>query len=452
LSFAQFEREVTAERIRDKIAASKRKGLWMGGMVPLGYDADGRTLKPNEQEAKTVQSIYNLYFEHRTIRKVKEQADRLGLRSKARISKRSKKTSGGNSLGLGHIHAILTNPIYAGRIRHKKNVYEGKHSPIIKPELFDKVQTLLQQQSRKPRGKPQSSHSSPYVGKLFDETGDRLTPSHANKKGIRHRYYVSRRLIEDAANKKSTGSGKDANTIKDGWRLPAQPLEEAIARLISERFTSSDFTKLIIKNLSPSKASIRIERIKELTTVIEAKPAKAAQLTKSIHIEPGQIIVKLDMAQLAKQLKATLPQISHNHDNNHSDNHEPHIEGHTDNNVQGNPSSITAPFQLRKRGVETKLIIGGLNNELDSILIKNIAKAQQWYQDIKQGTTFDQIAEQEHTSIARIRQMINHAFIAPKIVNSILDGSQPIDFTSNYIQRNTLPSEWQKQHDLLSRL
>lgn len=457
LSFAQFEREVTAERIKDKIAASKRKGLWMGGMVPLGYDADGRTLKPNEQEAKTVQSIYNLYLEHRTIRKVKEQAVQLGLLSKSRFSKRTKKTSGGNSFGLGHIHAILTNPIYAGRIRHKKNIYEGKHPPIIKPELFDKVQTLLQQQSRKPRGKPQSPYSSPYVGKLFDETGDRLTPSHANKKGIRHRYYVSRRLIEGTTNKQLTGSINNDRTINDGWRLPARPLEEAIARLIHERLTSSDFTKLIIKNLSPAKAAMRIERTKQLATAITTKPAKAAQLTKSIQIKPGHITITLDPNQIAKKLKISLPQIDNNHDDNHFDDnhfddHESHIEVHTDNNARGSLSSITAPFQLRKRGVETKLIIGGLNNELDHILIKNIAKAQQWYQAIKQGTTFDQIAEQEHASIARMRQMINHAFIAPEIVKSVLDGYQPIDFTSNFIQRNALPSDWRKQHDLLSRL
>lgn len=447
LSFAQFEREVTAERIRDKIAASKRKGLWMGGMVPLGYDADGRTLKPNAQEAKTVQSIYSLYFKHRTIRKVKEHADRLGLRSKARISKRSKKTSGGNPFGLGHTHAILTNPIYAGRIRHKDKVYAGNHPPIVEPDLFDKVQTLLQQQSRKPRGKPQSPHSSLYVGKIFDETGDRLTPPHANKKGIRHRYYVSRRLIDGAANKKSTGGVKNDSTIKDGWRLPAQPLEEAITKLINERLLGSEFTKFAIRDLSPAEASIQIERTKELAIAITEKPAKAAVLTKSVHIESGHITITLDPNQIAKKLKISLPTIG-----NHSDDHAPDTEGRTDDEARGNLSIITAPFQRRKRGVETKLIIGGSTTELDPILIANIAKARQWYQAIKQGTTFDQIAEQERTSIARIRQMINHAFIAPEIVNSVLDGSQPIDFTSNYIQRNALPSDWQKQRNLLSRL
>lgn len=303
------------------------------------------------------------------------------------------KTSGGNPLGLGHIHALLSNPVYAGRIRHKNKVYDGNHPPIIEPDLFDKIQTLLQQQSRKQRGKLQSQHSSLYVGKLFDETGDRLTPSHANKKGIRHRYYVSRRLIEGTASKR-----KSTSAIRDGWRLPARPLEVAIARLISKRLTGSDFTKLTIKNLSPTDASKAIERAKEQAAAITIKPAKAARLTKSVRIEPGQITVKLDANQIAKKLKISLPAIDI-----HCDDYDPDIEGHTDDEVQDKLGVITAPFQLRKRGVEAKLIIGGSNSELDHILIKNIARAHQWYQAIKRGTTFDQIAEQEQTSIARIR-------------------------------------------------
>ena len=303
------------------------------------------------------------------------------------------------------------------------------------------MQTLLQQQSRKPRGKSQSPHSSLYIGKLFDETGDRLTPSHDNKRGIRHRYYVSRRLIEGKTHKKPTGA------IKDGWRLPAKPLEEAITRLTIQRLTNSGFTRQIIQNLTPAEAVNTIERVNQLALSITAKHAKAAQLTKSIHIIPGQITINLDPNQIAKKLKISLPAIG-----NHFDDHDHHTEDHTDDEARGSLSIITAPFQLRKRGVETKLIIGGLNNELDPILITNIDKAHQWYQAIKQGTTFDQIAEQEQTRIARIRLIINHAFIAPEIVISVLDGSQPIDFTSNFIQRNALPSDWQKQHELFSRL
>ncbi len=142
LSFAQFEREVTAERIRDKIAASKRKGLWMGGQVPLGYDADGRTLAINVSDARTIRTLYELYERLGTIRQVKQEADRLGLRSRRRTAPDGN-TSGGNPFDRGHIHHILTNPVYAGRIRHRDKVFEGQHDAVIEPDRWDAVQNQL---------------------------------------------------------------------------------------------------------------------------------------------------------------------------------------------------------------------------------------------------------------------------------------------------------------------
>ena len=174
LSFAQFEREVTAERIRDKVAASKRKGLWMGGRVPLGYEKDERTLRINEAEAETVQTLYALYRKHGTLRQVKAEADRLRLRStKQRFAADGTRT-GGLPFRRGHLHCLLTNPLYAGRIRHQRRVYEGQHPSIIAPELWDAVQTQLQAGAAKPRRRTTKGRAvrSPLAGKLFDETGD----------------------------------------------------------------------------------------------------------------------------------------------------------------------------------------------------------------------------------------------------------------------------------------
>ena len=157
LSFAQFEREVTAERIRDKIAASKRKGLWMGGNVPLGYDADGRSLKINESEAKTVRALYDLYREHGTIRLVKEATGNLGFRTKRRVAPDGK-VSGDQSFDRGHIYQILTNLIYAGRIRHKAQVHDGQHDAIIPPEDWDALQARMQgHAARKRKGQPRGA-------------------------------------------------------------------------------------------------------------------------------------------------------------------------------------------------------------------------------------------------------------------------------------------------------
>ena len=200
LSFAQFELEVTAERIRDKIAASKRKGLWMGGNVPLGYDPNGRTLTINEAEAMTVRAIYRLYHTYKTIFEVTNKARRLGLRSKHRTTP-SGEVKGGNAIDRGHIYHILTNPIYAGRIRHKKQVFEGQHPAIIDPKEWDEIQRRLSNRSGQKRGERAAAHPSPLAGNLFDETGDCLTPSHSVKNGKRFRYYISRRLVTGKSKK-----------------------------------------------------------------------------------------------------------------------------------------------------------------------------------------------------------------------------------------------------------
>lgn len=220
LSFAQFELEVTAERIRDKIAASKRKGLWMGGSVPLGYDPNGRTLTINETEAMTVRAISRLYHTHKTIFEVTNKARRLCLRSKRRITP-SGEVKGGNAIDRGHIYYILTNPIYAGCIRHKKQVFEGEHPAIIDPKEWDEIQRRLSNRSGQKRGERAAAHPSPLAGNLFDETGDCLTPSHSAKNGKRFRYYISRRLV--------TGKSKKH---PDAWRLPAPRLEASIARVV----------------------------------------------------------------------------------------------------------------------------------------------------------------------------------------------------------------------------
>ena len=152
----------------------------MGGNVPLGYQADGRTLKIDEDEAATVRTLYDLYREHRAIRLVKERAEELQLRTRRR-ERPDGRVTGGGSFDRGHIHHILANPIYAGRIRHKGQVYEGQHPAIIDPGEWDKLQAFLEGGATKARGTKQRATRSPLAGRLYDETGDRLTPSHSRK-------------------------------------------------------------------------------------------------------------------------------------------------------------------------------------------------------------------------------------------------------------------------------
>ena len=173
----------------------------MGGRVPLGYEKDERTLRINEAEVETVRTLYALYRKHGTLRQVKAEADHLGLRTKQRLTADGTRT-GRLPFRRGHLHCLLTNPLYAGRIRHQRRVYEGQHPSIIAPELWDAVQTQLQAGSAKPRRRTTKGRAarSPLAGKLFDETGDRLTPSHTKKKnGQRLRYLPDQLHVHERA-------------------------------------------------------------------------------------------------------------------------------------------------------------------------------------------------------------------------------------------------------------
>ena len=426
LSFAQFEREVTAERIRDKIAASKKKGLWMGGSAPLGYEPDGRTLKIVEDEAMTIRTLFDLYFEHGSIIAVKHEADRLGLRKKAREAEAQKPGAADQfPFDRGYVYYILSNPIYAGRIRHRNQTYEGQHPAIIDPVVFDDVQERLKETSGRARGQSQTgSKASLLAGKLFDETGDRLTPSHANKKGRRYRYYVSRRMIiGEGSPNTSKGAGGS------GWRLPAPALEQQLASAILTHLREHLPSDLLT---DPSAEDIR--RIRMLLD--ETAQSEATRILDIVlpciqrsTISPGTIELQLDGEAIANSL-AISPQA-----------------------INPKVLSFSSLFQFRKRGVETKLIIGtGTSTAPDATLIRNIAKAHQYYDAIKQGQAFEQIAKAENLSNRRVHQVITLAFLAPDIVKSIMQGEQPVGLTAQWLAQNPMPTDWQAQRRIVARL
>ncbi|SLN13484.1 DNA-invertase hin [Roseivivax jejudonensis] len=415
LSFAQFEREVTAERIRDKIAASKRRGLWMGGTVPIGYDPDGRTLTINEAGAATVRMLYDLYERLGSVRSVTEEAERQGLRSRKREGD-DRTRAGGGVLGRGHIHHILTNPLYAGRIRHRSQVYDGQHPAIIDPDRWDRVQAQLQAEAAKPRGKAASKRQSLLCGKLTDETGDRLTPSHSKSRtGQRLRYYVSHRLV--------TGR---AERHPDAWRLPADQLETRIASLVCGALSAPGLVPTLVPN-APADAIVNLTT--KLSTVLtEAGSDDILALVERVDIAPGSLTLALDASTIAERLNLDA------------------------NVIEVAPLVTSHPFQLRKRGVETRLVLGTPAVHLDRTLIRNIAKAHAWFERIKAGETFAEIAATEGTSKRRIQQLIDLAFLAPDIVRDVLAGTQPVGFTSDWCKRRTLPTDWTEQRALLATL
>src|SRR6202043_4154196 len=194
LSFAQFEREVTGERIRDKIAASKRKGMWMGGVPPLGYRAQDRKLVIVESEAEIVRLIFRRYAELGSVRLLKDELDARSIQSKLRTSA-SGRISGGKPFARGALYLMLQNRIYRGEIVHKEQSHPGEHTPIIDQPLWDAVQAQLASNAAERNSSARHLQPSLLAGLLFDGDGNRMTPSHAVKKGRRYRYYVSGSLI-----------------------------------------------------------------------------------------------------------------------------------------------------------------------------------------------------------------------------------------------------------------
>ncbi len=219
LSFAQFEREVTGERIRDKIAASKKKGMWMGGVPPLGYDVRERRLVVNPEEAETVRYIYQRYLQLGSVRELgRELADR-GIVSKVRVSQKGIR-SGGCRFSRGALYELLSNPLHIGEIRHRQERYPGQHEAIVPRELWQAVQQQLRTNAVRDRQAATRAIASPLAGKVFDPGGEPLYAQGAVKAGRRYRYYVSRSLVNGSA-------GDD----RKGWRLAAPELERAVVDL-----------------------------------------------------------------------------------------------------------------------------------------------------------------------------------------------------------------------------
>src|SRR5262249_18483169 len=231
LSFAQFEREVTGERIRDKIAASKKKGMWMGGVPALGYDVRERRLVINPAEAQTIRHIYERYLQLGCVRQLSKELDQRGIGPKVRVSRNGIK-SGGCRFSRGALYELLANPIYTGEIRHKQERHPGQHEAIVPRELWERVQQRLKDNAARGRGSANGSIASPLAGKLFEADGQPLYVQGAAKGRRRYRYYVSKSLV----NRSATDSRK-------GWRLSAPQLERALA--ITARQVLSDRSSLL---------------------------------------------------------------------------------------------------------------------------------------------------------------------------------------------------------------
>ena len=411
LFFAQFEREVTAERIRDKIAASKRKGLWMGGMTPLGYQARERTLVIDGGEAEIVRTLFCLCLELGCVRRVKEQADRLGLRTRRRVFP-SGKVYGGVTFTRGRIYHLLSNPVYIGQIRHKGQTHEGQHPPLVDREIWEAVQAKLAKNAARARRRETATAPSPLAGRFVDETGDRLTPAHAVRRGRRHRYYVSHRLIAQSGEKDL-----------DGWRLPAATLENAVVAMICDRFSDSTLLARLVRDPTATDIASLRDAARELVDALSSpnRTEPVAALIEEGRIAPGRLSVTLDREALAKRLRL-LP-----------------------DRINLDSLAIESGFTLRRRGVEARLVLEDAAPEIDHTLLRNVARGWSWFEEIKRGTPMQEIARREGLSQRRIARLVDLAFLAPDIVEAIVAGRQPVGLTSDLLIKSDHRMLWAEQ-------
>ena len=419
LSFAQFEREVTGERIRDKIAASKQKGMWMGGLVPLGYDVIDRRLLVNQSEAQTVLVIFRRYLELGSVRLLMEDLNRRGIRSKVRVAKNGKQ-SGGNLFFRGALYVLLSNPIYIGQIRHKGVRHPGLHEPIVDGELWEKTQRLLRSHAVRGVSRATKSVPSPLIGKLFDESGQSLTPSHAVKGERRYRYYVSRGLIKGTA-----------DSAEHGWRLPAPEIERTVAgsasQILSDRTAIATAAQTIglADNRLPSLFSAAAAWRERLQSEVEAGAALDALVDRVDLTDTGiRVSLKVPITEPVTRPAADAQELI-----------------------------ITRffPMTIRRRGVEMRLVIEGnraLAPRADSALLKAVARARQWSEDLLMGRaqSVAEIAEREGVADRYVRRVTRLAFLAPEIVEAIVAGNQPPELTAEALaERIDLPLLWTAQ-------
>lgn len=414
LSFAQFEREVTGERIRDKIAASKRKGMWMGGFVPLGYEARDRRLWIVEDEASIVRALFQLYLELGTVNAVKQEADRRGYRTKHRPHA-SERWQGDIPIFRGHLHKILRNPIYAGYIPHKGEMFEGDHTAIIDRTTWQAVQDQLDSRAVRKQTRITAKHPSMLAGLIFDAEGAPLSPSHANKNGHRYRYYVSRDIVQHGIK-------------QQGWRVPAAELEGATKRALASLLSNE--TRLI-EDLSLSGSHETKSAFSAATRLAERiDRALLIQLELSVTLREDGLVLSLERPRLREALELS-----------------------ANDNIEGR-LAFEVSLQIRRRGIEMKLVIGAGADDValvDQTLVRTIARGHAWFEDLVSGAapSIVEIAKREGVTMRYVSQHIDLAFLSPTIVEAILQGRQSVEMTSQSLKQVDLPVDWNEQSAVL---
>ena len=436
LSFAQFEREVAGERIRDKIAASKKKGMWMGGLPPLGYDVRDRRLVVKEGEAQTVLHIFRRYIELRSVRALKVELDAAGIRSKQRTFADGT-VYGGHKLSRGALYLMLQNRIYRGEITHKGNAYPGEHKAIVDEALWDKVQAVLAENRVDRTTGADAKYPSLLAGLAFDDSGERLTPTHAVKKGTRYRYYVSRSLI--------TGTAKDHS---QGRRIPAGNLENlVIGRL--RAFLADEGAMLSAISDAEENGAEQNRLIARGRQISGEFPTLTPDAIRSILMT---LVSRIDIKAEHVEIRVYRQRL---HDLLQAGSLEPCLADPAPASHPGEILKLKVKARLQRIGREMKLIVHNADDRAaaDPGLLRIVARAHDFQERLIQDPdlTVPAIASQERLTIGYLSRLLRLPSLAPDIVTAIINGKHPSELSAKRLMRLALklPTDWAGQRKLL---
>jgi site-specific DNA recombinase len=436
LSFAQFERELIGERVRDKIAASKKKGMWMGGTVPLGYDVRDRKLVVNESEARTVVDIFRRYLRLKSVRALAEELAAAGIRSKRRYHPDGSEY-GNQRFSHGALYLMLQNRTYRGEAIHKGQAYAGEHSAIVEQSLWDDVQAVLTENRVARANGANTKQPSLLTGMIFDEAGDRLTPTWSVKNGTRYRYYVSTSLV--------TGSWPTRSSRR---RIPAGNLERVVIDRLRSFFANQGevldaISGEVDEHVGHGQLIDGAKRIASKLDGDGSETTKAILKALVRHVEVAPDCVKIDICRrdLIEVLAA------------------PSIDLTTKDRRPTHPSdeviTFTAPVKLKRAGREIKMLVDnpGDKTSIDTSLLRIVARAHDIQARLAQNTnlTVHDIARQEEVTAAYVYTLLRLPWLAPDITTAIVNGRQSPQLNAKKLMRLTahLPADWGEQRVLL---
>ncbi len=386
LSFAQFEREVTSERIRDKVAASKRKGIFMGGPIPIGYRLESRRLIIDEAEAATVRMIFRRYLKLRSIGSLADELAANGVLTKKRVF-RDGRTVGGIPFTTGPLAAVLKNPVYIGKVRQGGELYNGEHGEIVEQGLWDEVQATLATNRHEHRLGSRARYPSLLTGMITDPDGRSMSPTFASRGSQRHHYYVSR--------------AQPGESRKRIWRVPAREIDRIVLATLEERLAQSALPSDNDGSSPTALADLPVPQQRWLLLEVRA----------AVRLHADRLCITFG---------------------------EPEAQ-----------TTSEVPISILRKGSEVKIVHvsgGGSGNAIDPVLLKLVVLARAAQQAQLAGREEQLIS---HYSRAHLQQLLRISWLAPDIVSAIVDGSQPATLTGRRLLRATnIPLAWAEQRKL----